>query len=320
MGDDYSVAFPDGESILPGTYHMTVSAKPGSAFVGSLSTTYTIERATVSSVALKSASVVYTGAAQAPVKEVKAGKMKLGAGDYTVAYKDATGKAVKSIKGVGTYTVTVTGKGNFKGSKSATFKVTKAANPVTATAKTPGTLTYKTSAQVMSCPLKVSKAQGAVTYAKSSGAKYFSVNKTTGKVTVAAKTPAGTYKVGMKVTAAGNANYKAKAVAKTLTITVKKATNPMSVKAKSCSVAYSKSKARTIAAKKAFTVSKAQGKVTYKKASGDAKVTVSKTGVITVAKATKKGKHTVKVNVTAAGNGNYATKTVKNVKLTVIVK
>ena len=237
-----------------------------------------------------------------------------------MAYKDANGKSVAQIKEAGTYTVTVTGTGNFKGSKSATYKVTQAANPITATVKAPGAVKYKTSAQTLTCPLKVSKAQGKVTYTKASGAKYFTVNKSNGKVTVKAKTPVGSYKVGIKATAQGNANYKSGFVTKTFTVKVKKAANPIKVKAKAPSVKYNKKKAVTIVAKKTFSVSKAQGTVTYKKASGDAKVTISKSGKVTVAKGAKKGKHVIKVNVKAAGNSNYAAKTVKNVKLTVTVK
>ena len=166
----------------------------------------------------------------------------------------------------------------------------------------------------------MTKAQGKVTYAKSSGASYFTVNKTTGKVTAKKGTPAGSHKVGVKATAAGNANYKAGSATKTFTVKVNKAANPVKVKAKSPSVTFSKSKARTVAANKAFTATKAQGTVTYKKASGDAKLKISKQGKVTVAKGAKKGKHTMKVNVTAAGNKNYAAKTVRAVKLTVTVK
>ena len=323
---DYSVEFPDGESVLPGTYQIKVSAEPGGAFVGSLVATYRIDgqaadpSLTITSLELKTTSAVYTGAAHNPVKAVKAGEMTLGAGDYTVAYKDAGGKVVASIKDAGTYTVTVTGKGNFEGTKSATYQVTKAANPVAVTAKDPAALTFKTSAQKIACPVGVSKAQGKVSYAKASGAKYVTVDASSGKVTLAAKTPAGSYTVGIKVTAQGNANYQSKSVTKTFAIKVNKAANPVKIKAKTCSVKYNQTKKCIIAASKAFSVTKARGKVTFKKADGDAKVKISKKGVVTVAKGTKKGKHKIKVRITVAGNANYASKTIKNVVLTVKVK
>ena len=67
------------------------------------------------------------------------------------------------------------------------------------------------------------KAIGSVTYTKvaKGSAKCLSVNKKTGKVTVAKGTTAGTYKLKMKVAASGNANYKAKAQTVTVKVIVK---------------------------------------------------------------------------------------------------
>jgi len=70
---------------------------------------------------------------------------------------------------------------------------------------------------------------------------------------------------------------------------------------------------QVLAASRAFKVSGNKGgKATYKKVSGDKKVAVSKVGKVTVAKGTKKGTHTVKVQVVFAAKGSYdkATKTV----------
>ena len=62
--------------------------------------------------------------------------------------------------------------------------------------------------------------QGKMTYTKASGNKKIVINKTTGKVTVKKGLKKGTYKVKVKVKAAGNTNYKASAV-KTVTFKVK---------------------------------------------------------------------------------------------------
>jgi hypothetical protein len=79
------------------------------------------------------------------------------------------------------------------------------------------------------------------------------------------------------------------------------------------------SKKTTIKKSKAFTVKNAKGKVTFKKKSGNSKVVVSKTGKVTVKKGLKKGKtYKVKVQVKAAGNGDYLAKT-KTVTLKVKV-
>ena len=86
----------------------------------------------------------------------------------------------------------------------------------------------------------------------------------------------------------------------------------MKVKAKTFSVKYKKLKKKSQALSKAkvFKITKAKGTVTFKKASGNKKITVSKSGKITVKKGLKKGTYTVKVKVTAKGNGAYKSKTV----------
>lgn len=104
------------------------------------------------------------------------------------------------------------------------------------------------------------------------------------------------------------------------TFTINKAPNLLSASGKTVKIKAKKvkKKAQTIKRAKSITYSKAQGKVTYKLNS----VTKSKfkkyfkvnanNGNITVKKKLKKGTYKVKVNVTAAGNGNYlpVTKTV----------
>ena len=68
------------------------------------------------SVTLAQTSYTYTGAEIKPAVTVKSGNKALTANtDYTVAYKDN--------KAIGTATVTVTGKGNYKGTKSVTFTI-----------------------------------------------------------------------------------------------------------------------------------------------------------------------------------------------------
>ena len=67
--------------------------------------------------------------------------------------------------------------------------------------------------------LSITKAQGTLTYTKSSGNKKITIDKKTGKVTVKKGLKKGTYSVKVKVKAAGNSNYKAKT--KTVTFKVK---------------------------------------------------------------------------------------------------
>ena len=65
------------------------------------------------------------------------------------------------------------------------------------------------------------KGQGKVTYAKSSGNKKITINKKTGKVTVKKGLKKGTYKVKVKITAAGTSTYKKATKTTTFKIKVK---------------------------------------------------------------------------------------------------
>lgn len=67
----------------------------------------------------------------------------------------------------------------------------------------------------------VKKNQGTVTYKKLSGSKKLTINKKTGKVTVRKGTKKGLYKIKVKVTAKGNAKYKAGSKNVTVKIRVK---------------------------------------------------------------------------------------------------
>ena len=70
--------------------------------------------------------VVYTGSEYEPAVTVKCGETVLDRRrDYVISYKK-DGQRVDHCKDVGTYTVIVTGKGNYKDSAEATFKITKA--------------------------------------------------------------------------------------------------------------------------------------------------------------------------------------------------
>ena len=68
--------------------------------------------------------------------------------------------------------------------------------------------------------ISLTGAKGTVTYTKKSGSKKITVSKA-GKVTVKKGLAKGTYKVKVKVKAAGNTNYKAKTKIVTFTIKVK---------------------------------------------------------------------------------------------------
>jgi hypothetical protein len=159
----------------------------------------------------------FNNKAQTPALTVKYGNTTLKDGtDYTVVYSNN--------KNVGTAKATLTGKGKYAGTKTATFTIVKAANPIKLTAKKP-TVKYaalskanQTVKQATACA--VSGAQGKVTWKKASGHASITV-AANGNITVKKGLKKGTYKVGVKAAAAGNANYKGLTKSATVTIVVK---------------------------------------------------------------------------------------------------
>jgi len=89
---------------------------------------------------------------------------------------------------------------------------------------------------------------------------------------------------------------------------VVKLENPMTVKGKTYTIKRSKLKRRsvTLSRTRVLAIQGAQGTRTYTKVSGNKRITIYKTtGKIKVKKGLKKGKHKVRVNVTAEGNDDY---------------
>ena len=139
---------------------------------------------------------------------------------------------VTSPKAAGTYTVAVTGTGDYNGSTEAKFVISKAKNPLKVKAKTATVKYSKIKKKAQKLAVKkvirfVKNGQGSMTYTltsvKKGGKSFkkkFTINKKTGKVTVKKGLKKGKYIVKIKVKAAGNANYKKSAV-KTVSSTVK---------------------------------------------------------------------------------------------------
>ena len=156
-------------------------------------------------------SKAYTGKALKPSVKVAG----LAAGDYKVVYSNNTA--------IGTATITITGveSKNFKGTIKKTFKITKKAQTLTAAGKTKTVKfnTLKKKNLTVAGAVTVKKAQGKVTYKKAFGNGKITVNAKTGKLTVKKGLKKGTYKITVKVTAAGNGTFLAGT--KTATITVK---------------------------------------------------------------------------------------------------
>ncbi len=213
---EYEVSY--SQNIDAGTATATVTFT-GDYYAGSKDLTFAITPASVAKASVSGITAkTYNGKAQKQNPVVKVGNRTLKNGtDYSLSYKGNTN--------AGTATMTITGKGNYNKTKSVTFTINKAANPLKIEAKT-ATVKYagiKKKAQTLAVGKVITftnKGQGVKTYTKMSGNKKITINKSTGKVTVNKGLKKSTYKVKVKVKAAGNANYKASAV-KTVTFTVK---------------------------------------------------------------------------------------------------
>ena len=249
-------------------------------------------------VELSKKSFTYNGKVQKP-DIVKIGEPELAEGtDYAVEWSDP------SSKNAGTYTVTITGKGTYRGTITTTYKINKIAQTVTA-AKASYTKAFGNAA----FNLKVkTNGDGKLKYS-SNNVKVATVSNA-GKVTIKG---VGTAKI--KVFAAEGTNY-IKSASKTVTVKVNKGKNPLAVTGKTATVKYSKVKnadKKLTVSKVLKTTKKGQGTVTYTKSKGNKKITIAKkTGKVTVKKGLKKGTYTVKVKIKAAGTKNYKalTKTV----------
>jgi subtilisin family serine protease len=113
-GTDYSVSYAD--NISAGTATATMTGKGN--YTGSVSKTFSIAAKSVASATVASVPMqTYTGSALKPTPTVTlSGYGTLVAGtDYTLSYANNVG--------AGTATITVTGKGNFSGTRTATFEI-----------------------------------------------------------------------------------------------------------------------------------------------------------------------------------------------------
>ncbi|MBQ9015136.1 MAG: RICIN domain-containing protein [Firmicutes bacterium] len=177
----------------------------------------TVEKLSKVKIMLEATSFTYTGKAITPEIAVISGNKPVGEECYTVTWSGNTK--------IGTATAKITFDSEYyEGSKNLTFQINKAANPLSVKGKTAAVKfsKVKKKAQTLSAAKVITftkKAQGKVTYAKTSGNKKITINKKTGKVTVKKGIKKGTYKVKLQITAAGTDVYSS--AIKTVTIKIK---------------------------------------------------------------------------------------------------
>ena len=201
-GTSYTLVMPDEDVVISTESEPTVSIKDAK-------------------VVLSAASFTYNTKVQKPtIKTIKGLTLKEGT-DYTAAWSNA------SSKNAGTYTVTITGKGNYTGTTKATYKInTKAITPavtLSASAYTYNGKVQKPTVTVKDGSTKLAASQYDVTYV--SGRK----NVGTYKVTVKMKgNYSGSKTVSFKINPKGTTLSKVTKAKKAATVKWKKQAAKMS--------------------------------------------------------------------------------------------
>ncbi|MBQ9062154.1 MAG: cadherin repeat domain-containing protein [Eubacterium sp.] len=229
-GIDYTITYKN--NINAGEAQVIITGKD--KYAGQIVRSFVIDPAAISDTTVSGiADIAYTGKAITPSPVVKLGSMTLKPGtDYTVTYENN--------KEVGTAAVIIIGKGNLTGTIKKTFKINKAEKPSTITrtdnllkiSSKKVTVKYnklkgKNQKLAVSKLIKFkNKGQGTLKYklasvSKAKFKKYFKVNSKTGKLTIKKGLKKGTYKVKIKVSAAGDVNYKPLTKSVTVKIMVK---------------------------------------------------------------------------------------------------
>ena len=110
--------------LLPGGYSEVITVWGDNGVSAQVTASFIVDKANIGGkkVVLSETSYAYDGKTKKPTVVSVEGLL---ASDYTVAYKDSTGKAISSAKYPGTYTVVITGKGNYAGTTETTFTIKK---------------------------------------------------------------------------------------------------------------------------------------------------------------------------------------------------
>lgn len=182
----------------------------------------------IAEVKLAASQFTYTGKALTSlVKATDANGGIISPENYTFVIKDSSGNTVEEAKNVGTYSLGIKFKNLYKGSVDdlGEFRIVKAANPLKIKAGRKYTVKYS---KLKKAKIKIpytsvisftNRGQGTLIFKKKSGNKKITISKG-GKVTIKKKLRKGTYKIKVKVTAAGNSNYKSSST-KTVTFKIR---------------------------------------------------------------------------------------------------
>ncbi len=263
----------------------TVTATGVGDYCGTLTAKFTIlPKQVTPSITLSATKFSYDGTVKKPkVKSVTYGteKIKLSSSDYTVKYSSG-------CKNAGTYKVTVTLKGNFKGSNSKSFIIAPKAVSGAKVVLSKRTYTYSGKA----CKPSVTVTLDGKTLKKGTDYKViYSSNKNPGNG---------------KVQIEGIGNYSGKAASVLFLIRKDIQKFRVSAKAENFKLSYSKLQkaAQKLTAAKTLKISDSVGKISYSIGymSGGKFSIDESTGTITVGKGTKKGTYELTLRLCAEGN------------------
>ncbi|MCR5206911.1 MAG: hypothetical protein K6C14_00350 [Eubacterium sp.] len=207
--DSYDVDYTNNVNAGTASYKITCRGVYEGEFTG----TFKINRSDISKAVISGVTnKVYTGKPFTQNISVTLGGKLLPASAYTVSYNNNVN--------AGSASVIITGAGNYTGTALKRFAIAKAKNTLTAKAKKVNLKLAKLKKKNLTVKrakaITVKNAKGKLSFKKAKGNKNITVNKKTGKITVKKALKKGTYKVKIKVTAAGNANYNK--LTKTITV------------------------------------------------------------------------------------------------------
>ncbi len=222
-GTDYWLSY---ENNTAATDAAVVIVNGTGNYTGSVRATFSIVKQAQSISGTSSFSKKYGDAAfSLGAKASGGGALTYESSNTKVVTVSSAGKV--TIVGGGSATITVKAaatNGYAQATKSIKVSVAKAANPMVAKGRT-ATASYKKVKKAnqsisLSKAFSISKAQGKVTFKKYSGNSKITVSSS-GKVTVKKRLKKGTYKVKVKVTAAGTNSYSAKTTVVQIKVKVK---------------------------------------------------------------------------------------------------
>ena len=279
---NYTVSYANATNV--GTATVTVTGTGN--YTGTASAQFTITAKSLSGAQFSTIpDQTYTGNEIKPEPTVTLGSVTLVKGtDFDFSYSSNTNVPVTAND---VPTVTITGKGNFTGTASTTFKIVKATPTVTApTAKTG--LAYTGSAQALVNAGSVTA--GTLQYKLGAGGTY--------GTTIPSATEVGSYAVYYKVV--GDANYNDVAEAGPINVTIGKAAGSISYATSSISKTFGDAAFTNILTKTG------DGAVSYSSSNTNVATVNATSGEVTIV---GNGSTTITATVTDGTNYTYAAKT-----------